>query len=595
MDEAERNLSKGETATADKNPSPELVKDALGRIVNSKNFVEAGRARRFLEYVVSEKLAGRASQLKAYNIALEVFDRHEEFDPQSNPLVRVEAGKLRRLLELYYLTEGKDDPVQITIPKGGYGPLLTSRVAEEPKEAIPVERDSTDVAAVDVARWLGPVPRRVVVLLGMLTALAAGWLLFLQQQNEEVAFETLENAAPIERPVIFIAPFEDSTSSTSLAQVASGISRDVLHNLVQFGDIIVLDGGLVIARSDKSEIMENALELKADFILTGEVVRRDDRIRVSAQLSDNTGRIIWSAAEEEPLTVAEIFQIQDKISAKVAQTMAQPYGIVFRDRALSLDRKPPKSLSAYQCVVRAYEYRLQLSRSSHQEVRECLEETVAFEPDYIEATAMLSLIYTDEFRFAYNLRDELPERLAAAIRLAQDAVERSPENATAWRALFYAQFAAGETELALEAGQKALALNPNDMDVKAVVGFRMAVSGNWEEGLTILSDAISTAPFHPTGYYFAPVLDHYRKGSYDDALKVMKRIDMNEFFWTHAHFAMIYAQLGDSEKARAALDRTLELMPDFAKRAEDIVRMEIRDEDLIEKMIYGLRKAGLSN
>lgn len=85
-----------------------------------------------------------------------------------------------------------------------------------------------------------------------------------------------------------------------------------------------------------------------------------------------------------------------------------------------------------------------------------------------------------------------------------------------------------------------------------------------------------------------------RQGRYTDALRVMKRIDMTNFFWTHVHYAMIYAQLGQPEKARAALARTVELMPDFAERPEDIIRMEIRDEEVIEKMLSGLRKAGLN-
>jgi hypothetical protein len=72
----------------------------------------------FLAYVVEESLAGRADRIKAYSIATTVFGRDASFDPQSDPIVRVEAGHLRRALERYYLGAGREDPVEITIPRG---------------------------------------------------------------------------------------------------------------------------------------------------------------------------------------------------------------------------------------------------------------------------------------------------------------------------------------------------------------------------------------------------------------------------------------------------------------------------------------------
>ena len=83
------------------------------------------RLKSFLRFVVEETLAGRADRLKAYTIALEVLGRDESFDPQNDPVVRMEAGKLRRRLERYYLGAGRDDPVRIEIPKGGYAPTFS--------------------------------------------------------------------------------------------------------------------------------------------------------------------------------------------------------------------------------------------------------------------------------------------------------------------------------------------------------------------------------------------------------------------------------------------------------------------------------------
>ena len=99
----------------------------LARILDSADFDATGREHRFLSYVVEEALSGRGDRIKAYSIAVEVFGRDESFDPQTDPIVRIEAGHLRRALERYYLTSGQADPILITIPKGGYVPVFSLR------------------------------------------------------------------------------------------------------------------------------------------------------------------------------------------------------------------------------------------------------------------------------------------------------------------------------------------------------------------------------------------------------------------------------------------------------------------------------------
>ena len=101
------------------------IRAQLERILASPDFNVPERARTFLKYVVTETLSGRADRIKAYSIAVEVFGRDASFDPQSDPVVRIEAGRVRRALERYYLTAGSSDPIAITIPKGSYVPAFS--------------------------------------------------------------------------------------------------------------------------------------------------------------------------------------------------------------------------------------------------------------------------------------------------------------------------------------------------------------------------------------------------------------------------------------------------------------------------------------
>src|SRR4051812_48479924 len=122
--------------------SPQLVQDELQRVVVIRDFMPSERKRRFLKYVVQETLAGRADRIKAYTIAVNVFDRDPSFDPLADPVVRIEAGRLRRCLEHYYLAEGAADRIRITIPKGGYVPhfIVTEEAGSLKPWVMPTSR-----------------------------------------------------------------------------------------------------------------------------------------------------------------------------------------------------------------------------------------------------------------------------------------------------------------------------------------------------------------------------------------------------------------------------------------------------------------------
>ncbi len=102
-------------------PSAAEIRTQLAKIAGSPGFQKATRLKEFLHFVVNEKIDGRTDNLKAYTIGLEVFDRPENFDPITDTIVRVNAGKLRRALERYYLGPGRQDKIRISIHKSELG------------------------------------------------------------------------------------------------------------------------------------------------------------------------------------------------------------------------------------------------------------------------------------------------------------------------------------------------------------------------------------------------------------------------------------------------------------------------------------------
>src|SRR5215471_11757916 len=111
------------------------VRAQLGKILAGSVFVNSPRMSRFLRFVVETTLDGNGESIKEYVIATEVFEKAEDYDPQADSTVRTEAGKLRSRLGRYYETEGRDDPVVITIPKGSYVPKFEERNHETPATA----------------------------------------------------------------------------------------------------------------------------------------------------------------------------------------------------------------------------------------------------------------------------------------------------------------------------------------------------------------------------------------------------------------------------------------------------------------------------
>ena len=92
------------------------IREQLDRVLSSPEFHATDKLRDFLRFIVEEKLAGRAERLKGYSIAVSVFGRPDDFDAANDPIVRIQAGRLRRALERYYLAASNRDPILIDIP-----------------------------------------------------------------------------------------------------------------------------------------------------------------------------------------------------------------------------------------------------------------------------------------------------------------------------------------------------------------------------------------------------------------------------------------------------------------------------------------------
>lgn len=143
-------------------PGPDDVRAALDRVIASPPFRTTPQLVSFLRFVVETALAGQEKSIKSYTIGVEALGRSESFDPQSDPIVRVEARRLRRALDAYYSGPGAEDPVAIQLPRGSYVPQFRRRMRASDRHHVARFRK----------RISGALRRRVGI--AMVVAIAAG-------------------------------------------------------------------------------------------------------------------------------------------------------------------------------------------------------------------------------------------------------------------------------------------------------------------------------------------------------------------------------------------------------------------------------------
>lgn len=567
-------------------PPPGDVRAQMQRILADPTLQSSPPRRELLRFVVEETLAGRAERLKGGAIARAVFGRGDDFDPQTDPVVRVEARRLRRDLHSYYVTAGKQDPIIISIPKGGYIPHFEWRhVDTEPGAPLS--------GRVRPRRyWLG-VALLVGAFLGVLGSLAAG-LLYSTSWSRSDGSDNVATKIPY-GPKIAVLPFQSLSEDLEQAYFAQGITDQIVTDLARFKALVVLSLQSNAKRAEQpADPQALRQKLGIDYLLTGSVRRDEGEIRLATRLVEaESGRIIWASSYSDELTASNVFSIQEAVSQKVVAVIASKYGVIAEEDQTRAQREAPIFISSYDCVLRYYYHQRLIESRDHAEVRTCLEHAIEVDPDYAEAWAVLANVYAQEYRFGYNPRPELYDPRERSLAAAKRAVEIEPRSPTAQLMLANALFDRHDLVGFRAAGERAVALNPNDPETLAHYGTRLVYTGEWERGIALVTKAIALNPDFPEWYRVPIVFYFYQNEDYERALLESQTLDGTRT-WRFLFRAMILGQLGRKEEARTAIDAALELSPDVCERFWDMARIWNVPAPHIQHMADGLRKAGLA-
>ena len=215
------------------------VREHLERILTSPTFQQGDRLKRFLKFIVLEAVAGRRHELKEYVIGVQVFGKEDTFDPRTDPIVRVQARRLRAKLVRYYREEGRADETVIELPKGGYAPVF-------------------------------------------------------RQRDTPVLIKRSVAAALVSRNTVAVLPFADHSVEHGLEYFCRGVRDEIVHHLARFASLRIL-------ASDEPRVTGDRTD--AAMIISGSVRQAGERLRVTAQLIDGaTGCYIWSESVDATLS-----------------------------------------------------------------------------------------------------------------------------------------------------------------------------------------------------------------------------------------------------------------------------------------------------
>ena len=271
--------------------SEDQVRAALERVLAAPEFVNATRLSRFLRFAVEKALAGGGADLKEYLLGVEVFDRGQDFDPRLDPIVRVEAGRLRGKLQEYYERSGQGDPVRIVFRKGSYAPTFEAAVSA----ALPTPKPSQ-------MRWVAAA--------ALLIAMAGAGLYLIRSQT----------SAGAEAVTIAAIPSSDSGNS----EFADGLVESVTMELSKNPGVRVIAWPVVAEyrtrMGNPATIAPGriAKDLGVESVLVVSVRQDQDQRRITAMVMDpDRGWKEW--AGEYDRSTGDSFAIQREVARAIAE------------------------------------------------------------------------------------------------------------------------------------------------------------------------------------------------------------------------------------------------------------------------------------
>jgi TolB-like protein len=513
--------------------------------------------------VVDEALAQRSERLAAYTIGLEVCGRSEDFDPQTDPIVRVEAGRLRKRLERYYLAEGVDDPVLIEMPKGGYVPRFSYRVTGG-TSAEPSGEGAHTVGVVPDRRRRGR--RAAIAVLGLvvLVALGLGLRRFVRSgapgEPNQSAGRGQGNIAAV------VLPFDYAADSDPHPFLEDGMVEELISTLAALPGIdVVASGSGEQAAADELTLREIAEALHVDYVIRGTVRQERNVLRVTVSVVDAQDSAVQLSKGYDG-RIDHVLDLQQEVARDIADALALTATPAFERRLGALGELNAEVLALYHDAAMLRDPPSDPVRSRLAE--EAYRRVIELDPEF--AGGYAGLAYVLAFRSWWGLSEQPEIDARQGLDAARLAVDLDPEFGWAQMSLGLALNVTGDHDEALSAARRARELSASDPYVLAFSAMLQAFAGEEDAAVPLARSAIRLDPLsvrRPFRNILGVILFHAdRFQEALDALQENNRLGGPDGPHMAYYRAAALARLGRSEEARRELKKAQEFPYEFDVR-----------------------------
>lgn len=560
---------------------PPEARRELERLLSDPDFQCTDRNKKFLRYVAEALFQGREHTVKAYSIAVDVFGRPSNFDPSIDPIVRIEATRLRAALLRYYERPGHDSTIKIELPRGRYLPMfsgvsgsdgttLTGGGHPEPRAYVQANREINRLH-----------PKRGMRSVAIFCGLVGGALLGIGLLLPVDPFGASRLPEISDKPRVSLeVQSVDQTSDSDAARFRD----DLMIALSRFQTVHLSAPDITSDVKQVSSAAGALLSHKSKYRLLVKYQSDISKTSVVWQVIDrDSGELIRSGNDQAiPDRLAQK-DAEQELASQLAVRFASERGVISN---VETTREMAHPTLGNGCLLRAGLAPQTDEREHLRQIRNCVERTLEVRPGDPDAFALLSLLV---IRQAAD-----PRSGEQALAYARHSVMLAPDSDRSRFALMLAQFNEGNVDAAVSEGYSALGLNPNNLAGMAKLARILFMIGRWDEGAALARKADR---FEYMAYPDAEMtlgFDAFRRQNFEEALLRLRQVDARDDYMTQLLCIATLAYLGRIDEAHTAID---ELRSSRAK-FEETFQADMADErlapSLVSSLASGLTRAGLT-
>jgi len=516
--------------------SNDRVHQQLQKIFVCSSFSVSDILRRFLTYIVVETLAGRSNTLKEYTIAVNVLNKPLSFKPQHDAIVRIHAGRLRRALNNYYKDEGIRDPIEITVPKGSYVPVLGIMKPNEFK----FDQDS----------------RQLVL------------------------------PAAADTVTLIVMPFRTFETDISRLAFTDSLGQQMSAEFGKFTELSVISYYSTQLLSLKNrEIRELASNFGAQYVVTGNVQFETRRLRVAVQLTDTiTGKQAWTELYHRRFNASNLFEIADDIVSHVIAVLGDFNGLIMQQMIKGFT----KSKSGKSCPIllsRYMDFYYILNEDSFKKTFAAMHEAVKLDPSNEAGWAFLGQLSILDIFLNFETREN---PITNGLNYARTAIQLKPQSRYGHIALAMAHISRHNKVSALDALEYALSLNSNASGTTGMIGCLMICAGEYTTGYKLIMKSINYNKYYPFYFHLFVALYYYKLKDYSTAYQHIDKMGIADLFFIDIIRIAIFSQMGFMKEARERIRTLKNSHSNKHWKSKEFLCRFLLDEELVEHLYNGL-------